>query len=66
MGDGILPQVVEEGEPESQEASGDVPTPIEKPSAETVASDGEPKAGFLDASLYGIAVGTVAIAVLSG
>jgi len=65
MGDGILPKVVEEGEPDSQEASGDVPAPIEKPSAETVASEGEPKAGFLDASLYGIAVGTVAVAVLT-
>jgi len=65
MGDGILPQVVEEGEPESQEASGHVPTPIETPSEETVASDGEPKSGFLDASLYGIAVGAVAIAVLT-
>jgi hypothetical protein len=30
-----------------------------------VAPVGEPKAGFLDASLYGIAVGTVAIAILT-
>jgi hypothetical protein len=32
---------------------------------ESVLSDGEPGAGFLDAALHGIAVGTVAVAVLA-
>ena len=32
---------------------------------ESVVSDGEPGVGFLDAALYGIAMGTVAIAVLT-
>jgi hypothetical protein len=32
---------------------------------ESVVSDGEPGVGFLDAALYGIAVGTVAIAILT-
>ena len=65
MGDGILPDVEEGRGPESKEVPGDVPFPPERPSAESVASDGEPKAGFLDAYLYGIAVGTVAVAVLT-
>jgi hypothetical protein len=65
MGDGILPGAVEEWEPEVREAPGDVPVPTERPNAESVASDGEPKANFLDAFLYGIAVGAVAIAILT-
>jgi heat shock protein HtpX len=65
MGDGILPEVMDGGGPELMDIPGDVPVPPGRPSAESVASDGEPKAGFLDASLYGIAVGTIAIAVLT-
>ena len=65
MGDGILPEVMDRGEPVLKEVPGDVPAPPGRPNAEAVASNGEPKAGFLDASLYGIAVGAVAIAVLT-
>ena len=65
MGDGILPEVVEGREPEVNEPPRDVLVPPEKPTSESGVSDGEPRAGFLDASLYGIAVGTVAIAVLT-
>jgi len=43
----------------------DVPAPPGEPTLESVVSGDEPKAGFLDAALYGIAVGTVAIAVLT-
>lgn len=65
MGDGILPDVVEERTPGVSELPLDVPAPPGGPTLESVVSDGEPGAGFLDASLYGIAVGTVAIAVLT-
>jgi heat shock protein HtpX len=65
MGDGILPEVVEGIEPEVYEPPRDVLVPPGKPTSESGVSDGEPRAGFLDASLYGIAVGTVAIAVLT-
>jgi heat shock protein HtpX len=65
MGDGILPEVVEGREPEVSEPSPDVLVPPGKPTLESVVSGDEPKAGFLDAALYGIAVGTVAIAVLT-
>lgn len=65
MGDGILPEALVGEEPELKEVPGDVLAPPGRPTAESVPSDGEPKAGFLDASLYGIAVGTVAIAVLT-
>lgn len=65
MGDGILHEVMDGGGPELMDIPGDVPVPPWRPNAETVASDGEPKAGFLDASLYGIAAGAVAIAVLT-
>ena len=65
MGDGILPEVVEGRETEVSEPSPDVLVPPGKPTSEFGVSDGEPGAGFLDASLYGIAVGTVAIAVLT-
>lgn len=65
MGDGILPEVEEGWEPDFKEVPGDVLVPPERPSAESVASDGKPKAGILDASLYGIAVGTVTVAVLT-
>jgi hypothetical protein len=65
MGDGLLPEAMEGREPEGSELPRDVPAPPGEPTLESVASDGEPKVGFLDASLYGIAVGTVAIAVLT-
>lgn len=65
MGDGILPEVMDGEEPVLMDIPGDVPVPPWRPNAETVASDGEPKAGFLDASLDGIAAGAVAIAVLT-
>jgi len=65
MGDGILPEVAEGREPEVSEPSPDVLVPPGKPTLESVVSGDEPKAGFLDAALYGIAVGTVAIAVLT-
>jgi len=65
MGDGILPEVAEGREPEVSEPSHDVLVPPGKPTLESVVSGDEPKAGFLDAALYGIAVGTVAIAVLT-
>lgn len=65
MGDGILPEVMDGGGPELMDFPGDVPVPPWRQNAETVASVGEPKAGFLDASLYGIAAGAVAIAVLT-
>jgi len=65
MGDGILPEVVEGREPEMTEPPLDVLVPPVKPTLESVVSHGEPGVGFLDATLYGIAVGTVAIAVLT-
>ena len=65
MGDGILPEVVEGREPEGSELPPDVLVPPGKPTLESVVSGDEPKAGFLDAALYGIAAGTVAIAVLT-
>jgi heat shock protein HtpX len=65
MGDGILPEVVEGREPEVREPSRDVLVPPWKPTSESGVSGGEARAGFLDASLYGIAVGTVTIAVLT-
>lgn len=65
MGDGILPEVVEGREPEVSEPSPDVLVPPGKPTLESVVSGDEPKADFLDAALYGIAAGTVAIAVLT-
>jgi heat shock protein HtpX len=65
MGDGILPEVVERRDPGVSELSRDVPAPPGEPTLESVVSDGEPGVGFLDAALYGIAVGTVAIAVLT-
>jgi len=65
MGDGILPDVVEGMDPGVSELSLDVPAPPGEPTLESVVSHGEPGSGFLDAALYGIAVGTVAIAVLT-
>jgi hypothetical protein len=65
MGDGILPEVVEGRGPEGSELPRDVPAPPGEPTLESVVSGGEPGVGFLDAALYGIAVGTVAIAVLT-
>jgi len=65
MGDGILPEVVEGREPEVSGPSPDVLVPPGKPTSESGVLDGEPGAGFLDAFLYGIAVGTVAIAFLT-
>jgi heat shock protein HtpX len=65
MGDGILPEVAEGREPEGSEFPRDVPAPPGEPTLESGVSDGEPGAGFLDAALYGIAAGTVAIAVLT-
>lgn len=65
MGDGILPEVVEGREPEGSELPPDVLVPPGKPTLESVVSGDEPVAGFLDASLYGIAAGTVAIAILT-
>ena len=64
MGDGILPDVVEGRDPGVCELPLDVPAPPGEPTLESVVSDGEPGVSFLDAALYGIAVGTVAIAVL--
>jgi heat shock protein HtpX len=65
MGDGILPEVVEGREPEGSILFRDVAAPPGEPTLESVVSDGEPGVGFLDAALYGIAAGTVAIAVLT-
>ncbi|MBE0568725.1 MAG: M48 family metalloprotease [Deltaproteobacteria bacterium] len=65
MGDGILPEVINGGVPELKEVPGDVPVPPGEPTLESVISGGEPGVGFLDAALYGIAAGTVAIAVLT-
>jgi len=65
MGDGIIPDVAEGREPVGSELPRDVPAPPGEPTLESVVSGDEPKAGFLDAALYGIAVGTVAIAVLT-
>jgi len=65
MGDGILPEVIDGGESELKNVPGDVIISPGKPTVESMAPAGEPKAGFLDASLYGIAVGTVAIAILT-
>jgi hypothetical protein len=65
MGDGLLPEAMEGKEPEGSELPRDVPAPPGEPPLESVVSDGEPGVGFLDAALYGIAVGTVAIAVLT-
>ena len=65
MGDGIIPDVAEGREPVGSELPRDVPPPPGEPTLESVVSGDEPKAGFLDAALYGIAVGTVAIAVLT-
>ena len=65
MGDGIIPDVVEGREPEGSELPRDVLVPPGEPTLESVVSGDEPKAGFLDAALYGIAAGTVAIAVLT-
>jgi len=65
MGDGILPEFVERRDPGVSELSRDVPAPPGEPTLESVVSDGEPGVGFLDAALCGIAVGTVAIAVLT-
>ena len=65
MGDGILPEVMEGSEPEVSDSSRDVPAPPGEPTLESVVSDGEPGVGFLVAALYGIAVGTVAVAVLT-
>jgi hypothetical protein len=65
MGDGILPEVVEGSEPVVNELPRDVPATPGESMLESVVSGDEPKAGFLDAALYGIAVGTVAIAVLT-
>ena len=65
MGDGILPEGMDGGEPELEEVPVDTLVPPERAGTETDSPGGEPKAGFLDASLYGIAVGSVAIAVLT-
>jgi len=65
MGDGLIPEAMEGREPEGSELSRDAPSPPGEPTLESVVSDGEPGVGFLDAALYGIAVGTVAIAVLT-
>ena len=65
MGDGILPEAVEGREPEARDLSRDVSVPPGKQDSEPGVLEGEPKAGFLDASLYGIAAGSVAIAVLT-
>lgn len=65
MGDGVITDVVEGREPEGSELPREVPAPPGEPTLESVVSGDEPKAGFLDAALYGIAAGTVAIAVLT-
>lgn len=65
MGDGILPEIVEGRKPEAGEPPRGFPAPSGEPTLESVVSDGEPEAGFLDAALYGIAVGTAAVAVLA-
>ena len=65
MGDGMLPEVEEGREPEARDPSREDPVPAGKQASEPGVLEGEPKAGFLDASLYGIAAGSVAIAVLT-
>jgi hypothetical protein len=65
MGDGLIPEAMEGRELGGSELPRDAPSPPGEPTLESVVSDGEPGVGFLDAALYGIAVGTVAIAVLT-
>jgi heat shock protein HtpX len=65
MGDGILPENGEGRAGEGGESPGDLPVTPETPTGDTAAPGGEAGVGFLDASLYGIAAGTVAIAVLA-
>jgi len=65
MGDGILPENGEGREAEEDEVPRDVPGTPERMNGDTAAPRGETRVGFLDASLYGIASGAVAIAVLT-
>ena len=65
MGDGMQSENRERREAEKGEVPRDVPaTPITT-YRDITALRGDIKVGFIDASLYGIAVGTVAIAVLA-
>ncbi len=64
MGDGIPPGTGEGMEPEASTLR-ESPAPVETSAADPDASGGEGKIGILDASLYGIAVGTIAVAVLT-
>jgi heat shock protein HtpX len=65
MGDGLIPEAMDERELDRGELPRDAPYPPGEPTLESVVSNGEPGVGFLDAALYGIAVGTVAIAILT-
>jgi heat shock protein HtpX len=65
MGDGIIPGPGEGKEVEEGEVPRDVPVTAETTIGDVVAPRGEISVGFLDASLYGIASGAVAIAVLA-
>ncbi len=65
MGDGILPGVMEGEEAEEGDAPRSLPVFPGTPTEDTTVSNEKPGVGFLDSSLYGIAVGTVAIAALT-
>lgn len=65
MGDGILPGIAEGKDIGNGETSRDAPVPPDRLNEATAAPDGDRGVGVLDASLYGIAVGTVAIAVFA-
>jgi hypothetical protein len=65
MGDGIIPDDLDGKEPEGSELPRDAPSSPGEPTLESVVTYGGQGIGFLDAALYGIAVGTVAIAVLT-
>jgi hypothetical protein len=65
MGDGILLENGEGREAEKGEIPRDVPATPKTTTRDITALQGDIKVGFIDASLYGIAAGTVAIAVLT-
>lgn len=64
MGDGILPETGKGNEVEEDEVPR-IPATPETPAGTAAIQGGEPGVGFLDAALFGIAVGAAAIAVLT-
>jgi len=65
MGDGMLPENRERREAEKGEVPRDVPATPKTTTRDITALQGDINVGFIDASLYGIAAGAVAIAVLA-